>query len=71
MGVVDVLTASDSDIDDLIDPIIGFTIGGRYLFTPALSVGVDASREKFDKSTLDATESVVAVGVRYQFGAGK
>ncbi len=54
-----------------IDPIIGFTIGGRYLFTPALSVGVDASREKFDKSTLDATESVVAVGVRYQFGAGK
>lgn len=54
-----------------IDPVIGITIGGRYSVTPALAVGVDLSRDKFDKSTLDATESVVAVGVRYQFVTGK
>jgi predicted porin len=51
-----------------IDPILGITVGGRYLFTPALSVSVNASREKYDKNTLDATESILAVGVRYQFG---
>jgi predicted porin len=54
-----------------IDPIIGFTIGANYLLTPALAVAVDASHEKFDKSTLDANESIVAVGVRYNFSWGK
>ena len=54
-----------------IDSIIGVAIGGRYLITPALSVTLDASRQKFDKDTLDATESVAALGVRYEFGTGK
>jgi len=51
-----------------IDPIIGITLGGSYQLTPALSVNVAASHEKYDKSTLDANESVLAAGVRYQFG---
>lgn len=54
-----------------IDPVIGLKLGGGYLVTPALSVNVDASYEKYDKSTLDAKESLLAVGVRYQFGTGE
>jgi hypothetical protein len=53
-----------------IHPVVGVTIGGRYLFTPALSVAVDASFQKYDKKTLDATESMLELGLRYQFGAG-
>jgi predicted porin len=53
-----------------IDPIIGITVGGRYLFTPALSVAVDATHQKYDKNTLDATESLLELGVRYQFSGG-
>jgi hypothetical protein len=53
-----------------IDPIIGITVGGRYRLSPALSVAVDATHQKYDKSTLDATESLLELGLRYQFGAG-
>jgi opacity protein-like surface antigen len=51
-----------------IDPIIGIALGGSYELTPALSVNVTASHEKYDSSTLDAKESQLAAGVRYQFG---
>lgn len=54
-----------------IDPIVGISAGARYSVTPAIAVGVDAFHEKFDKDTLDATESTVAFAVRYQFGAGR
>ena len=53
-----------------LDSIIGVTVGGRYLFTPALSLAVDATHQKYDKHAVDASESLLDVGVRYQFGAG-
>jgi hypothetical protein len=50
-----------------IKSILGASVGGRYFLTPALALGVDVSGQKYSKNTLDATESMVAFSVRYQF----
>jgi hypothetical protein len=47
--------------------IIGFTVGGRYHFTPDFSVGFDVTGQKYDKDTLDEKESIGSVNFRYAF----
>lgn len=56
------------DVGD-IKSIVGFSIGGRYYFTPAFAVGLDLSSDKYDKDFIDAKEQIAAVTLRYNFGS--
>jgi len=55
------------DVGDL-KSIVGITVGGRYHFTPAFSVGLDVTGQKYDKNTLDVSESIGSVNFRYELG---
>jgi hypothetical protein len=56
-----------SDMGDL-KTVLGYSFSGRYYFRADYSFGVDVIGRKYDDSTLNFNESVVAVVFRHDFG---